>query len=99
VTGNTIWLSVGFLGQALFSGRFLVQWIVSETRRESVIPVAFWWFSITGGITLLGYAIWRQDPVFITGQAFGLLVYARNLVLIKRKSAQDDTHLKKPATA
>jgi lipid-A-disaccharide synthase-like uncharacterized protein len=55
--------------------------------------------SITGGITLLGYAIWRQDPVFITGQAFGLLVYARNLVLIKRKSAQDDTHLKKPATA
>jgi lipid-A-disaccharide synthase-like uncharacterized protein len=88
MTSGTIWLGVGFLGQAMFSGRFLVQWLVSEARRESVIPVAFWWFSITGGITLLAYAIWRQDPVFITGQAFGLLVYARNLMLIRRKSAE-----------
>lgn len=89
MTSNAIWLAVGFLGQALFSGRFLVQWLVSEARRESVIPVAFWWFSIAGGVTLLAYAIWRQDPVFITGQAFGLLVYARNLILIRRKAALD----------
>jgi len=89
MTLNALWLGVGFLGQALFSGRFLVQWLVSEARRESVIPLAFWWFSISGGITLLAYAIWRQDPVFITGQAFGLLVYARNLMLIRRKAATD----------
>lgn len=89
MTSGTIWLGIGFLGQAMFSGRFLVQWLVSEARRESVIPVAFWWFSISGGVTLLAYAIWRQDPVFITGQAFGLLVYFRNLVLIRRKSRDD----------
>jgi lipid-A-disaccharide synthase-like uncharacterized protein len=89
MTSGTIWLGVGFLGQAMFSGRFLVQWLVSEARRESVIPVAFWWFSIAGGMTLLAYAIWRQDPVFITGQAFGLLVYTRNLILIRRKSSTD----------
>jgi lipid-A-disaccharide synthase-like uncharacterized protein len=89
MTSNTLWLGVGFLGQALFSGRFLIQWLVSERRRESVIPVAFWWFSITGGITLLAYAIYKQDPVFIVGQGFGLLVYVRNLVLIWRKKARD----------
>jgi lipid-A-disaccharide synthase-like uncharacterized protein len=99
MTSGTIWLGVGFLGQAMFSGRFLVQWLVSEARRESVIPVAFWWFSITGGITLLAYAIWRQDPVFITGQAFGLLVYARNLMLIRRKSAEGSDAVAKAVDA
>lgn len=99
MTSSAIWLAVGFLGQAMFSGRFLVQWLVSEARRESVIPVAFWWFSIAGGVTLLAYAIWRQDPVFITGQAFGLLVYARNLMLIQRKSAHGDSVLAAPAEA
>lgn len=84
---EAFWLIVGFLGQALFSARFLVQWMVSEMRRESVVPYAFWWFSLGGGASLLAYAIWRQDPVFITGQAFGLLVYLRNLMLI-RASAQ-----------
>jgi lipid-A-disaccharide synthase-like uncharacterized protein len=76
---------VGFLGQAFFSMRFLVQWIVSEKRRESVIPVSFWFFSIGGGLTLLIYAVYRQDPVFILGQAAGLFVYLRNLYLIRRK--------------
>jgi lipid-A-disaccharide synthase-like uncharacterized protein len=89
MTSSAIWLGVGFLGQALFSGRFLIQWLVSEKRRESVIPVAFWWFSILGGITLLAYAIYKQDPVFIVGQGFGLLVYMRNLVLIWRKKSSD----------
>ncbi len=78
-----IWVAVGFLGQAIFSIRFLIQWISSEKRRESVIPIAFWYFSIAGGATLLAYAIHRLDPVFIVGQAAGLLVYARNLYFIK----------------
>ncbi|SEW27005.1 Uncharacterized N-terminal domain of lipid-A-disaccharide synthase [Aliiroseovarius sediminilitoris] len=82
---STIWLGIGFLGQALFTSRFLVQWIVSERRGESVVPLAFWWFSLAGGLTLLSYAIWRQDPVFILGQATGLVVYVRNLILIKRR--------------
>ena len=79
------WLIVGFLGQALFSARFIVQWIVSERRSESVIPVAFWVFSIFGGVFLLAYAIYRKDPVFILGQAAGMIVYARNLMLIRKK--------------
>ncbi len=83
MSSDTFWLSIGFLGQAMFSGRFLVQWMASEMRRESVVPHVFWWFSLAGGSTLLAYAIWRQDPVFITGQAFGLLVYMRNLMLIR----------------
>jgi lipid-A-disaccharide synthase-like uncharacterized protein len=89
MTQHAIWLGVGFLGQALFSGRFLVQWLVSEAKRESVLPTAFWWLSISGGITLLVYAIYQQDPVFITGQAFGLLVYTRNLFLIRSKRKAD----------
>lgn len=76
------WLAVGFLGQACFFGRFLIQWIASERRRQSVVPVPFWYFSIVGGVILLAYAIHRQDPVFILGQATGLLVYARNLYFI-----------------
>jgi lipid-A-disaccharide synthase-like uncharacterized protein len=80
-----LWLTVGFLGQAFFSMRFLVQWIASEKKRESVIPVSFWFFSIGGGLTLLIYAVYRHDPVFILGQAAGLFVYLRNLYLIRRK--------------
>lgn len=80
-----IWLAVGFLGQACFSMRFLIQWIASERRKESVIPIYFWYFSIGGGLTLLSYALYRHDPVFILGQAAGLFVYSRNLYLIHRK--------------
>lgn len=85
MTASGTWVAVGFLGQLFFTSRFLVQWIVSERRRESVIPVAFWWFSLLGGVTLLTYAIWRRDPVFVIGQATGLLVYARNLMLLGRR--------------
>jgi len=85
MTAEHFWLSVGFLGQAFFSSRFLVQWIASERKKESVVPVSFWFFSIGGGTTLLIYAIYRQDPVFILGQGAGLLVYLRNLYLIRRK--------------
>ncbi|HET8578566.1 MAG TPA: lipid-A-disaccharide synthase N-terminal domain-containing protein [Methylomirabilota bacterium] len=83
---ESIWLAVGFLGQAFFSMRFLVQWIASERKKESIIPVSFWFFSIGGGLALLIYAIYRLDPVFILGQGAGLLVYCRNLYLIRRKA-------------
>lgn len=83
-----IWLAVGFLGQTLFSLRFIVQWIASERKRRSVIPTVFWQFSLAGGITLLIYAIHRQDPVFIVGQATGLVVYLRNLQFVRREARQ-----------
>lgn len=79
-----IWLIIGFLGQALFSARFLVQWLVSEYKKISVIPVAFWWLSLAGSLLLLSYAISRKDPVFILGQSFGSIVYIRNLMLIRK---------------
>ena len=85
-TANAIWLGIGFAGQLLFTSRFLVQWIASERAKRSVVPVAFWWFSLAGGATLLAYAIWRSDPVFALGQATGLVVYIRNLMLIGKLS-------------
>ena len=87
----TFMLVLGFLGQALFSARFLVQWLVSERRGESTIPLAFWFLSIGGGLTLLTYAILRRDPVFILGQSAGLVVYSRNLVLIARERDREET--------
>lgn len=77
------WLAVGFAGQALFMMRFVIQWLQSERLKKSVVPVAFWHFSVLGGLTLLLYAIHRQDPVFITGQLLGIFIYLRNLYLIK----------------
>src|SRR3954467_11885182 len=76
-----LWLIIGFAGQALFTARFLVQWIASERKRDSIVPVAFWWLSLVGGLTLLSYASYKQDPVIIVGQGMGLVVYARNLML------------------
>ena len=81
----TVWIAVGFAGQLVFSARFIVQWVLSERKGRSYIPMAFWYFSIVGGMTLLAYAIHRQDPVFIAGQAFGLIIYLRNLTLIARE--------------
>jgi lipid-A-disaccharide synthase-like uncharacterized protein len=77
-------LALGFVAQALFAGRFAVQWIVSERKGVSSLPVAFWILSVAGGILMLAYALIRRDPVFILGQGLGLFVYARNLVLIRR---------------
>ena len=82
------WLAVGFLGQALFSARFIVQWLSSEKMKKSVIPSAFWYFSLVGGATLLAYAIHRRDPVFILGQAAGLFIYFRNLQFLWRDRRQ-----------
>lgn len=83
----TAWLVLGLIGQGLFASRFLIQWLVSERRGASVVPVPFWWLSIGGGLCLLVYAILRRDPVIVLGQASGLIVYARNLVLIRRQGA------------
>ena len=83
---ETIMIVIGFGGQALFGARFLIQWITSENAKKSVIPVAFWYLSITGGFVLLTYAIWRKDPVIIAGQSIGILIYARNLYFIHKKN-------------
>ena len=80
-----VWIGIGFLGQFLFMMRFLWQWVQSERQRRSIIPIAFWYFSLAGGMTLFAYAVHRRDPVFITGQSLGLLVYTRNLLLIGRE--------------
>ena len=82
-----LWLVIGFLGQAMFSLRFLVQWWTSERAGRSIVPIGFWYLSLAGGLTLLFYAIHRRDPVFILGQATGVLVYLRNLQLIRRGRA------------
>ena len=79
-----IMIVVGVAGQGLFAMRFIIQWLSSEKQAKSVIPVAFWYFSIGGGAVLLLYAIWRQDPVIICGQGLGLFIYLRNLYFIQR---------------
>ena len=84
-TSELIWLGVGFLGQTMFFMRFFMQWLHSERQRRSVIPIVFWYFSLAGGVILLTYAIYRQDPVFILGQSTGILIYLRNLYFIQRE--------------
>ena len=79
------WVLFGFLGQAAFSARFIVQWIVSEKNKESTIPVVFWYLSLVGGLILFVYALYKKDPVFVIGQGSGLVVYVRNLILIRKK--------------
>ena len=77
-----IFLTIGFVGQGLFASRFIVQWIYSERKGYSHIPIIFWYLSIFGGLGLLAYAIFRKDPVIILGQSFGVFIYLRNLILI-----------------
>src|SRR5262245_16293974 len=79
------WILLGFVAQGLFTMRFVVQWVASERAGRSVIPLAFWIFSIGGGLLLLLYALYRRDPVFIAGQAFGVFVYLRNLYFVMRE--------------
>jgi lipid-A-disaccharide synthase-like uncharacterized protein len=77
-----LWILFGFIAQFMFMMRFVVQWVASERARRSVVPLAFWFFSVAGGALLLVYAIYRQDPVFIAGQGAGLFIYLRNIWLI-----------------
>lgn len=78
------WIAVGLGGQAAFTGRTLIQWFISERKRESVIPVIFWWLSLGGGVMLFAYFAWRQDIVGVLGQSAGVVIYARNLRLISK---------------
>jgi lipid-A-disaccharide synthase-like uncharacterized protein len=78
------WVLLGFAAQAFFTARFVVQWIASERAGKSVVPLSFWLFSVGGGVLLLIYALYRRDPVFIAGQAFGIFVYLRNLYFVMR---------------
>jgi lipid-A-disaccharide synthase-like uncharacterized protein len=94
-THGEFWLVLGFVGQFFFFMRFFVQWMASEKAKKSVMPVAFWFFSIFGGGILFAYAIYKQDPVFIVGQGAGLLIYVRNLMLIRKeykRSQEAATH-------
>jgi lipid-A-disaccharide synthase-like uncharacterized protein len=89
-----LWLVLGFFAQALFTTRFLVQWIASEKRKQSVVPIYFWYISLAGGLLLLTYAIHIKDPVFILGQSAGVFVYTRNLMLIykqKKNASKTET--------
>ncbi|NJM34351.1 MAG: lipid A biosynthesis [Rhodomicrobium sp.] len=87
-TTELIWLAVGFGAQAMFSMRFIIQWIASEKARRSVVPETFWYFSFAGGLMLFIYAIYRMDPVFILGQGSGLFIYARNIYFIIRSKRE-----------
>ena len=89
MTTDQIWIAIGFFAQAMFSMRFMVQWIATEKAKKSVVPMAFWYLSLAGGSLLLSYAIYRMDPVFIVGQAAGLLVYTRNIWIIKAHSQEE----------
>ena len=86
-----IFLAIGFTAQGLFASRFLVEWIYSEKKGESAIPIIFWYLSIFGGIGLLTYAIFRKDPVIIAGQSVGIFIYLRNLILIYKKKNEKNS--------
>ncbi|USO00427.1 MAG: lipid-A-disaccharide synthase N-terminal domain-containing protein [Phycisphaeraceae bacterium] len=82
---NFGWVAVGLAGQIAFFGRMMVQWVVSESRRESVVPELFWWLSFAGGVCLFTYFVWRKDFVGVLGQSTGVVIYARNLRLIQKQ--------------
>jgi lipid-A-disaccharide synthase-like uncharacterized protein len=88
VAGHPFWFIVGFAGQAVFGGRFILQWIVSEYKKRSYVPVAFWYISLVGSLILLTYAIHRRDLIFILGLSLNTLIYVRNLHLIYKHSAK-----------
>jgi lipid-A-disaccharide synthase-like uncharacterized protein len=85
VTNLDWWVLLGFIAQAFFTARFVVQWLASERAGKSVIPLSFWFLSIGGGVLLFAYALYRRDPVFIAGQGFGVFVYLRNLYFVLRE--------------
>jgi lipid-A-disaccharide synthase-like uncharacterized protein len=88
---SLVWVCLGFAGQLVFSCRFLVQWIISEKKRQSTVPEVFWWLSLSGGVLLFTYFVWRQDIVGVLGQSSGLVIYARNIRLIAKKRRRDRT--------
>lgn len=93
------WVVLGFGAQVVFASRFLIQWVISERKKESVIPVAFWWVSFFGGVALFAYFVWRQDPVGVLGQSSGIVIYARNLRLIYKKRRREQRAAERTAAA
>lgn len=85
ISTETIFLVLGFVAQGIFASRFIVQWLISEKQGKSVIPMVFWYLSLSGGLLLFIYAVYREDPVFILGQSTGLIVYIRNIMLRKKE--------------
>lgn len=94
-TSDLVWIGVGFFAQGLFMMRFVFQWLRSEQAKRSVVPEVFWYFSVAGGVLLLAYSIYRRDPVYMFGQALGLVIYFRNIYFIwfekKRNRAVEDS--------
>jgi lipid-A-disaccharide synthase-like uncharacterized protein len=99
ISSGTIWVIIGFAGQGLFTARFLVQWLASERKRDSVVPVQFWWLSLLGGLVLLAYVTHRRDPVLIVGQSMGVFIYIRNLMLVSKGKRRADRHRQRAETA
>lgn len=87
--GSLVWVAIGLAGQVAFFGRMAIQWVLSERRRESVVPAAFWWLSLFGGVFLFTYFVWRQDVIGVLGQSTGVVIYARNLRLIKKQRRRE----------
>lgn len=87
MTADTIWITIGMLGQLMFSGRWLLQWLISERHGRSIVPKMFWYLSLAGGLILLSYSIYQLDPVFILGNSINSIVYMRNLYLIYREQS------------
>jgi lipid-A-disaccharide synthase-like uncharacterized protein len=90
---SLVWVVIGFGGQFAFTGRMLLQWFISEKKKESVVPEAFWWLSLIGGTALFAYFVWRQDIVAVLGQSSGVVIYARNLRLIYKQRRRDRAEL------
>ena len=93
--GASLWMGIGFAGQAIFGARFVVQWIATERKRRSVVPLSFWYLSLLGSVFLLAYSIYRQDVVFIAGFSLNMVIYLRNLYFIHRR--QSDSESQPPA--
>ena len=94
---TTFWWVFGIAGQGIFTARFLAQWLASERKKDSVIPVAFWWLSLAGGMSLLVYAVHRNEPVFAIGQSMGVFIYVRNLMLVAKARRREAKQLRRSA--
>jgi lipid-A-disaccharide synthase-like uncharacterized protein len=92
MTATQFWITLGILGQALFGLRFLVQWLASEKAGTSVIPPLFWYISVPAGMLLVSYAMWRQDPVFIINEGLCLIIFIRNVVMVRRRKTTGTPH-------
>jgi lipid-A-disaccharide synthase-like uncharacterized protein len=89
LSNQTLWITLGMIGQLLFGVRFLVQWLYSEARGQSLIPPAFWYLSVAGGVIVLSYAIHQRELVFIIGESVTLVIFLRNLIMLRKQPESD----------